>query len=139
MVNDNDDMQVLVDQVRSTYDVKMDENSPFSSSMYFLTNDTLIRVANHWGRCASCTWTLDSDKQFQIGVIRFDELCIVDDDEVNIVTYLRCRDFNEIPDCVKSIVPQYFDATTGELNAAIFGTRMSSFPEVKAAIDAARV
>lgn len=51
MVNDSDEMQELVDQVRSTYNVKMDENSPYSTSMYFLTNDTLIRVANHWGQC----------------------------------------------------------------------------------------
>lgn len=40
------------------------KNSPISDSQYIVLHDRVYRMADHWGRCASCYWELEGAEDF---------------------------------------------------------------------------
>jgi hypothetical protein len=56
-----------------------DKQSPLSNSKYIVTKNGVYRLADHWGRCASCEWNIPNDndsKIDRIGYANFSEFTI---------------------------------------------------------------
>lgn len=70
-----DPVQVKWDEMKSNSNLEH-TFSPKSSSEYLVDkkNNKVYRMSNHWGRCASCNWSVDfKNKNYGIGESNFDD------------------------------------------------------------------